>query len=250
MTRISVVVPVKDDAPMLEYCLAALARQNRPADEIIVVDNDSSDDTAEVAARFGATVIPEAKPGIWHAAATGLDAASGDILARCDADSRPAADWLQHIERSLAEHPEAIAATGPGRFYDLGQPFRFLADVLYMRAYFVLTRGAMANNTVFGSNYAIRADAWREVSSAVHRDDTAVHDDFDLAYHFDPAATVLVDSGLNVGISARPFRDPRAMLTRIHRGVHTVLVQGWREAPPLRWRRRILGRLDGRSQQS
>lgn len=246
MTTVSVIVPVRNDARMLEHCLEALAAQSRPADEVIVVDNDSSDDTVEVATRFGARIVTEMRPGIWSAAAAGFDAASGDILARCDADSRPGPDWLERIERALAGQPEAIAISGPGRFYDLGQPLRLLADLFYMRAYFWLTRGALANRTVFGSNLALRSVAWRDVASTVHRDDPEVHDDFDLAYHFDPAATVLFDRTLVVGISSRPFRDPRAMLVRYRRGLHTVAVHGRENAAPARWRRRIDARLQSR----
>jgi glycosyltransferase involved in cell wall biosynthesis len=242
VTRITVVVPVKDDAPMLEHCLASLKRQIRPADQLIVVDNGSSDDSAQVAARFGATVVTEPRVGIWQAAATGFDAATGDIIARCDADSRPDPDWLERIEEALSEHPSAVAVSGPGRFYDLGQPLRFLADLLYMRAYFLFGRGALANRTVFGSNLALRATAWRDVAEQVHRDDPDVHDDFDLAYHFHPAATVLYDRTLTVGISARPFRDRRAMVVRYRRGLHTVAVHGARDCAPMRWRRRIIER--------
>lgn len=239
MTTITVVVPAKDDARMLEHCLTAIAAQRRAADEVIVVDNGSTDDTAQVAERFGATVVAERRPGIWQAAARGFDSASGDILARCDADSRPPPDWLERIERTLDGRPDAVALSGPGEFYDLRQPWRFAADILYMRSYFWLTRGALANPTLFGSNFAVRSSVWREVSPLVHRDDAEVHDDLDLAYHLDPAATVLVDWNLAVGISSRPFRDARAMIVRGRRGIHTVAVHGWRQSPPLRWRRRI-----------
>ena len=75
MTTVSVVIPVRDDAEMLARCLAALAAQTRPADEIVVVDNGSSDDSASVARSAGARVVAEATPGIPQAASTGYDAA-------------------------------------------------------------------------------------------------------------------------------------------------------------------------------
>ena len=50
MATISVVIPTRNDADMLAVCLAALAGQTRPADEIVVVDNASTDNTAEVCA--------------------------------------------------------------------------------------------------------------------------------------------------------------------------------------------------------
>jgi glycosyltransferase involved in cell wall biosynthesis len=240
VTRISVVVPVKDDARELDLCLSALTGQTHPAFEIIVVDNDSSDDSALVARRHGAIVIAERQKGIWAAAATGFDRATGDVIARCDADSWPGDDWLERIACELEAHSEAVAITGPGRFYELGPVRRVLADVFYMRAYFLLAHGALANRPLFGSNFAIRASVWRELSTRVHRDDPDVHDDFDLSYHLDPSATVLLDRRLEVGISSRPFSDPASMLLRTKRALHTVAVQGAREQPVSRWRRRLL----------
>jgi len=223
---------------MLEHCLAALAAQVRPADEIIVVDNGSTDDSAEVARRFGATVVPEPRAGIWAAAARGFDEADGDILARCDADSRPGETWLQRIESLLLANPDAVAISGPGRFYDLVAPLRVIADVLYMRAYFAGARLWLGNRTVFGSNFAMPASTWEALGDEVHRDDPEVHDDIDLAYHFHPADTVLYSTALDVGISARPLGDFRGMVLRTRRGLHTAAVHGSAAWPTVRWAKR------------
>ena len=240
--KISVVIPVRDDAAMLAECLAALAGQSRAPDEVVVVDNGSYDDSGEVARRFGARVVYEPERGIWAAAATGFDAASGDLLARCDADSRPGVDWIERLERAMAANPAAVAVTGPGRFYDLALPWRLLADLLYMRAYFWSTHGALANTPLFGSDFAIRASTWRQVRGEVHRHDPEVHDDLDLSYHLDPAWTVLYDRRIAVGISARPLRDAAGMRRRVRRAVHTIRIHGAEGRPTPRWRRRILGR--------
>ena len=246
MTALSVVIPVKDDARMLEQCLAALARQTRSPHEVIVVDNGSSDDSAQVAAAWGATVLHEPAPGIWAAAATGFDAAHGDILVRCDADSRPPHDWLERIEDALDARPDAVAISGPGRFYDLASAFRAIADVVYMRAYFWSMRAALGNNAVFGSNFAVRASTWAGIADLVHRSDPEVHDDMDLGYHLDPADVVLYDGALWVGISGRPFSDAGSMLLRTRRAFHTVAVHGIHDQPIGRWRRRVKSRFLGR----
>ena len=64
MTTISVVIPTRNDADMLAVCLAALADQTRRADEIVVVDNASTDNTAAVCAAAGARRIAVELPGI------------------------------------------------------------------------------------------------------------------------------------------------------------------------------------------
>src|SRR5688572_29893593 len=117
MGTISVIVPCLNDAGFLGACLDALALQTRPADEIVVVDNGSTDATAAVARSAGARVVDEPMRGIWPATAAGFDAASGDLLARLDADSVPAPDWLAEVERRMAAADRPTAVTGSGQFY-------------------------------------------------------------------------------------------------------------------------------------
>ncbi|MGE3194498.1 MAG: glycosyltransferase family 2 protein, partial [Microbacteriaceae bacterium] len=74
--RLSVVIPVRNDAAMLATALESLGAQHRPPDEIVVVDNGSSDQSAEVALAAGARVVPQPVRGIPSAASTGYDAAT------------------------------------------------------------------------------------------------------------------------------------------------------------------------------
>ena len=115
----SVVVPVKDDAAELRGLLDALARQTVPPLEIIVVDNGSVDDSARIAAQAGCRVLSEPRPGIAAAASIGYDAARGDLILRCDADSRPGPTWVA-AHRAAYQAPtrdrEVVAVTGPARF--------------------------------------------------------------------------------------------------------------------------------------
>jgi len=64
MATISVVVPSRNDAVMLKKCLTLLSLQARPADEVIVVDNASADDTADVCRAAGVKRIPVDLQGI------------------------------------------------------------------------------------------------------------------------------------------------------------------------------------------
>ena len=55
--HVSVVIPVRDNAPALRRCLESIQRHAGDAVETIVVDNGSTDDSARVAERYGARVL-------------------------------------------------------------------------------------------------------------------------------------------------------------------------------------------------
>lgn len=242
MPTISVIVPVRDDATMLRRVLADLAAQTRPADEVIVVDNASHDDSAEVARTAGARVVSEPRHGIWPAAARGYDAARADIIARLDADSRPPADWLMRIEREFAEDDRLDVVTGPGDFYGAGTLVRALGDRLYIGGYFWAIGLWCGRTPVFGSNFAMRSEVWRRTRQWVHRDQRRVHDDLDLSLHLPADVAVLRDDALRVGISARPFATWRGLGRRLGWAYRTLALD-WPGDKP--WRMHAEQRRDG-----
>ena len=96
---LSVVIPALDAADWIGPCIVAV----READEILVVDGGSSDDTAAVAGRSGARVIRSA-PGRGVQLAAGAAAATGDWLLFLHADTRLAPGWRQAADRHMARH--------------------------------------------------------------------------------------------------------------------------------------------------
>lgn len=235
MATISVVIPALNDAVLLRDCLVALAAQSRPADEIIVVDNGSTDDTAAVALAGGARVIYEPERGIFAATSAGFDAATGTILARLDADSRPLPDWVERIEQVLAGHDGLTAITGPGDFYGAGAVTRALGRGIYIGGMFWFTTLVLGHPMIFGSNYAMPVAIWRRIGPKAHRV-TTIHDDLDLSYQFDPDMNVVYDRQLRVLISARPFASLRSLSRRVA-WVWTTLALDFREKSPFERRR-------------
>jgi glycosyltransferase involved in cell wall biosynthesis len=224
MVRVSVVIPSFNDAVLLRGCLAALAVQTRPADEIVVVDNDSTDDTAEVAARAGARVVREPIRGIFPATAAGFDAASGDLLLRLDADSIAPPDWIARVEAAFVSHPRLDALSGPGRFYGGNAVVRWVAEHLYIGAYSHIVRVILGHPVLFGSNLALRATVWHAIRERVHRHIPHVHDDFDIAINLEPHMHVRFDPTLVVGVSARPFSSPAGLLRRLDWAFGTMAI--------------------------
>ncbi len=239
MTTLTVVIPALDDAEMLGHSLAALNAQSRTVDEVIVVDNGSADDTAAVARAGGARVLFQPQRGIMSASATGYDAATSDLIARIDADSRPPADWAARVVAEFDASPAIGVLTGPGAFYGDHPWANWLGQHVYIPAYFHIVGPWLGGPPIFGSNFAMRASVWQQVRDVVHRDDPHLHDDLDLALHLPPDVVVRYDETLRVGVSARPLESWGGIGRRLAWAYHTF-AEHWPEASP--WQRRAARR--------
>ncbi|GAA4354735.1 glycosyltransferase family 2 protein [Microbacterium rhizosphaerae] len=205
MSTLSVVIPSYNDAAMLRECLRALAAQTRQPDELIVVDNGCTDDTAQIARAAGARVVVEPVRGVLRATAAGFDAATGEIIGRLDADSRPNPDWIARVMADFRTDPTLDAVTGGGVFYGGRAFWRFVGRWGYLGGYVVSMRVVLGRTPLFGSNFALRREVWDDVRGRIHLDDPRTHDDLDITCVLDPDTSVDYDPGLLMPVSARPF---------------------------------------------
>ena len=121
MSRITVIIATYNRAALLDECLDHLGRQRFTAgDEVIVVDNGSTDDTAAVVVRHQARfavplhLLHETLPGKSRAIARALAAATGEILAFTDDDVNVEEDWLDALRDAMAD-PAVALVGGPVR---------------------------------------------------------------------------------------------------------------------------------------
>lgn len=111
--RVSIVVPVYNDARNLADCLAALEAAALPGSELIVVDDASRDESVAVARHAGATVIAlEKNAGPAAARNRGAAAASGEIVFFVDADVVVARDAVRRVADDFAADPDLGAVFG------------------------------------------------------------------------------------------------------------------------------------------
>ena len=179
---LSVIVCAHNEAGYLGACLHSLLAQSRPPDEILVVNNASSDATGEVAGRVpGVRVIEEPRRGLVVARETGRRAATGDILVYVDADCRAPLQWLERIERRFQRQPALIALSGPYRYYDWHAQGRALIrayDLVLAPLTQALVKYVLRLGTIFyGGNFAVRREAREQIggfdtSIEFHGEDT------------------------------------------------------------------------------
>ena len=179
---ISVIVCAYNEEAYIGPCLHSLVSQSRLPDEIIVIDNASSDRTGLVARQVaGVRVVDEPRKGLVIARERGRQEARGDVLVYVDADCRAPKAWLERIERRFAGDARLIALSGNYRFYDWdwwGRTLLRAYDLTLGPATHVLVKYVLRIGVVFyGGNFAVRRAALEQIggfdtSIEFHGEDT------------------------------------------------------------------------------
>jgi glycosyltransferase involved in cell wall biosynthesis len=182
--RISVIVCAHNEARYLPACLHSVLAQSRRPDELLVINNASTDETATVAAQIPSVrVIDEPRKGLVVARETGRRYASGDILIYLDADCRAPLTWIARIERRFHDDASLIALSGPYRYYDwdwFGRALIRAYDFTLAPATQLLVKHILRIGTIFyGGNFAVRREALEQIggfdtSIEFHGEDTNV----------------------------------------------------------------------------
>src|SRR5262249_4066686 len=157
---ITAIVCAYNEAQYLSACLFSLLTQTRLPDEILVIDNASTDETGAAARAVpGVRVIEEPEKGLVVARETARQHAAGDILAYLDADCRAPIFWLERIEGRFQQRSAPIAVTGPYRFYDWDWRGRLLIrlyDLIVAPPTHVVVHHALRIGAIlYGGNFAV-----------------------------------------------------------------------------------------------
>jgi glycosyltransferase involved in cell wall biosynthesis len=203
---VSIVIPVYNEADQLAACLRAIADQTSKPLEVIVVDNNSTDGSAAIAAGFPfVRVLSEPRQGVVHARNRGFDAARGDIIGRIDADSLIAPNWVATLDELFTD-PSLSLVTGKMHYYGLS--LSWLIDAVDLRIRRRMARLLGREVAAQGANMALRRSSWQDV-----RDHLCfaggLHEDYDLAIHLaERGELVRFDERLEVAISFRQADSP------------------------------------------
>ena len=198
--KISVIVPVYNEEGYISNTLDALLAQKYKNYEIIVVNDASKDNTADVLGKYEG--VPEIKVinkvkngGQAKAINTGLDFASGEIIARIDGDSIAPPDWLEKINANFKK--DNILAVGGWLDSSSDSSYWALANSLKDAIFNGFLKKRVTPNILPGANTAILASVFRQIGGYPEKD-SYYSEDFQLYLKLSKLGKVVKDDSLRI----------------------------------------------------
>lgn len=191
---ISIVMPALNEERYIAKAISSLQDQKTAA-ELIVIDNESTDKTAEIAKGLGAKVIT-APRGKLNARDAGIRAAEGDIIVAVDADSYYPQGWLERLVSHF--NKLEVVAVGGHRSYDRGFHWVSLLPI----------------SRFFGGNSAFRKQAYLD-SGGFNLDTNQFslvamtrEEEIRFKHRLKKFGKVIIDKKAKIISSSRRFNDP------------------------------------------
>ncbi len=208
--KVSIIIPAYNEESCIRETLQAVIAQDYDDLEIIVVDNNCTDRTGEIALEFPKVkLVKETNRGTQFARERGRKESTGHIIANLDADCLPAFDWVSKSVRHF-DDPKVVAVTGPYNYYDGTLFFRLGSAIVQKGAYslintisFLLLKNGIC---LIGGNMHIRAKTLENIGGY---NTTIVFygDDTDTAKRLAALGKIIYSSKLAVKSSARRFKE-------------------------------------------
>ncbi len=124
--KISILIPCHNEQNSIGACVSSCLQQTRKADQIIVVDDGSTDGTAEILRSFKDAItvytLPTQTGNKSYAQEYGIQFVEGDVFVATDADTVLSIDFIKNVEEDFVNHPEITAIGG----YVRSQKFNWL----------------------------------------------------------------------------------------------------------------------------
>lgn len=215
--KLSFVIPAFNEAAYIGDCLESIFKQKENYNiEIIVVDNACTDNTIKVALLYkDVIIVTEPRKGLTFARQAGFKAATGDIIANVDADSRLTPGWIKKVFEEFNNNQDLVVLSGPFSYYELTKTkyitvkfFYMLAYLLYLFNTYILKVGGM----VQGGNFIVRKTALESIGGF----DTSIKfygEDTDIARRMHNIGKVNFTFSLKMFSSARRLNKEGMFLT-------------------------------------
>jgi glycosyltransferase involved in cell wall biosynthesis len=206
--KVSIIIPAYNEESCIKESLQSILKQNYSDFEVIVVDNNSTDKTSEIAKSMGVKVLFEKRKGTQWARECGRSVATGEIIANLDADCLPDPDWLERGVKHFS-NKKVVAVGGPYDYYDARWSFRIFSMLFQKyiyRLFNFLMQKLHSGAVLIGGNVFLRSETLVKVGGY----NTSIlfyGDDTDTAKRMSKEGTVIFDTKMIVKTSARRLKS-------------------------------------------
>lgn len=199
---VSVVIPAFNEEKFLAKTLKSFSSQEFKDFELIMVDNNSTDKTSEIAEDFGAKVVHESRQGVGRARQRGFEEAAGKIIATTDADTIVPPNWLLRISQEFNNNEELVAFGGLYNLYSGTMVVRFIVQHIFP-LFSIVGRRISGCWSLPGVNLAVRKEAFLKIGG--FNSDISLGEDMDLSLRMKKVGKVVLDLRFRVQTSGRRF---------------------------------------------
>jgi cellulose synthase/poly-beta-1,6-N-acetylglucosamine synthase-like glycosyltransferase len=212
-------IPAHNEEDRIGGCLEAIRREAAVAGvavEIVVVNNASTDKTAEVAGRIpGVKVVREDRKGLLFARERGAKETTGELIANIDADTKLTPDWIKKVLKAFEDDPDLVGYSGPFIYYDLPWVSRVATRLWYIigHSFHVIWRIFTGREAMLqGGNFVLRRSALEKIGGF----DTTISfygEDTDIAKRMSKVGKVRFSFNLPILASGRRMAKDGVFIT-------------------------------------
>jgi len=167
--KISIIIPAYNEEKNLPKIIRSLRNENSKEVEIIVVDNNSTDNTLKVAKKLADKVYQCKEQGITYARNYGAKKARNNIIAFLDADSTIYPDWINQINETFAKNKNLSVVSGIGIYENKNFLKRLVLNAFsYIIFYYNTLSTFWGNPALIANNFAIKKNVFDKVGGFEH----------------------------------------------------------------------------------
>lgn len=179
--NLSFIIPALNEENYIGKCLSSINPQISSEDEVIVIDNGSTDKTILIAKAFGAKVIKEKKKGISHARNRGATEARGEILCFIDADGSLSSTWVEEVKRGFSKkNIQAMVGLNIFTHEKVSKFLFYNGYTIFGYSGMLLYKFVLGNLYLSGNNFAIKKTLFEKLGGF----DPVVGEDYWLSKRF------------------------------------------------------------------
>jgi len=217
---ISIIIPTYNEEKNIERCLKSLENQTVPRNEfeVIVVDGQSKDRTADFAKKYADKVIQQKSKSVGGARNDGANISKGEIIATTDADCVLSKNWIELIKKNF-KRKNVVGIYGPLKPIDVGMKLKEktndktayiklkimiekikLNTAFMIEEIFMQISPKLGYHPIWGANCAFDRKAFLEIGGY---SDLPVIDDCEIGVRIKSFGRIVFDKNMKVGYSVR-----------------------------------------------